>query len=176
MSKKDQKNKELAKAAAEADGGRGLPGAVAGALLAPLVGAPKNIGGALEDLRSIAEAVQVLPRVLKSLERIEKHVTSLDEEVIIMRRGVETLETRVGDLGGNIDRLGTNMDHLGDGIKDVGVRVDQLEPHLIEMKASLQPLKRVTGRIGRANSAARNASQDGTARDEVASKDGKAGD
>ena len=158
MSKKDQKNKELAKAAAEADGGRGLPGAVAGALLAPLVGAPKNIGGALEDLRSIAEAVQVLPKVLKSLERIEKHVASLDEEVIIMRRGVEGLGTRV-------DEMGDSIEHLGDGIKDVGLRVDQLEPHLIEMKASLQPLKRVTGRIGRANSAARTASQDGAAGD-----------
>ena len=164
MSKKDQKNSELAKPAADGDGGRGVPGAIAGALIAPLVGAPKNIGGALEDLRSIAEGMAVLPGVLESLLRIEKHVASLDEEVMIMRRGVEGLETRVGELGGNIG-------HLGDGIKDVGARVDQLEPHLIEMKASLQPLKRMTGRIGRANAAARAAAQD-----EAAAKDEKAGD
>jgi hypothetical protein len=114
--------------------------------------------GALEDLRSIAEGMKVLPGVLESLLRIEDHVTSLDEEVIVMRRAVEGLSPRLEGLSGN-------MGHLGDGIKDVGARVDQLEPHLIEMKASLQPLKRVTGRIGRANAAAKAAAKDGNSDD-----------
>lgn len=165
MSKNDQKKSgkgEVVSADGEA-GGRSVPGAIAGALISPLVGAPRNLGAALEDLRSIAEGVQVLPQVLESLLQIEKHVTSLDEEVIIMRRAVEGLGTKVEGLGGSIE-------HLGDGIKDVGAHVDRLEPHLIEMKASLQPFKRMTGRVGRANAAAK------AARDEAAAQDGKAGD
>jgi hypothetical protein len=55
---------------------------------------------------------------------------------------------KVGDLSGN-------MEHLGDGIKDVGSHVDRLEPHLIEMKASLQPFKRMTGRVNRSAAASR---------------------
>ena len=137
-------------------GGRSVPGAIAGALISPLVGAPRNLGAALEDLRSIAEGMQVFPQVLESLLRIEKHVASLDEEVIIMRHAVQGLETKVGDLSGSIE-------HLGDGIKDVGAHVDVLEPHLIEMKASLQPLKRAMGRFGRSNAAARGELPDETA-------------
>ena len=138
--------------ATDGAGGRSMPGAIAGALISPLVGAPRNLGAALEDLRSIAEGMQVLPEVLESLLRIEKHVASLDEEVMIMRRAVQGLEGNVGELGGN-------MEHLADGIKDVGAHVDVLEPHLIEMKASLQPFKRMTGRVGKGNSAAKAAKE-----------------
>ena len=144
----------------ETDGssGRSVPGAIAGALISPLVGAPRNLGAALEDLRSIADGMTVLPELLKVLDRIETHVASLDEEVIIMRRAVEGLGTKVDGLGGNID-------HLGDGIKDVGAHVDRLEPHLVEMKASLRPFKRVTGRLGRSNDRAKAASTDEEAGD-----------
>jgi hypothetical protein len=128
--------------ATDGAGGRSVPGAIAGALISPLVGAPRNTAGALDDLSSIAEGMTVLPELLKVLNRIETHIASLDEEVIIMRRAVEGLGTKVDELGGNID-------HLGDGIKDVGAHVDRLEPHLIEMKASLQPFKRMTGRFNR---------------------------
>ena len=166
MSKKNEKSGKAGSGGKDGDravvpsadgGGRG-PGAIAGALISPLVGAPKNLGAALEDLRSIAEGMQVLPEVLESLLRIEKHVASLDEEVMIMRRAVQGMETKVGDLSGN-------MEHLGDGIKDVGDRIDVLEPHLIEMKGSLQPFKRAMGRIGRANAAAKAAAQENKASD-----------
>ena len=148
--------------ATDGAGGRSVPGAIAGALISPLVGAPRNIAGALDDLSSIAQGMTVLPELLKVLNRIETHIASLDEEVMIMRRAVEGLETKVDDLGGNIE-------HLGDGIKDVGAHVDVLEPHLIEMKASLQPFKRMTGRFNKSNERAkaseeaRGALEDGAA-------------
>jgi hypothetical protein len=155
---KKAKNEKQEVIATDGAGGRSGPGAIAGALISPLVGAPRNIGAALEDLRSIAEGMQVLPEVLESLLRIEKHVASLDEEVIIMRRAVESMGAKVGDLSGN-------MEHLGDGIKDVGAHVDRLEPHLIEMKASLQPFKRMTGRVNRSAAASRAEAKDEKASD-----------
>jgi hypothetical protein len=157
MSKKKAGEKqEVVATDGEGSGGRSVPGAIAGALISPLVGAPRNIGAALDDLSSIAEGMQVLPQLYEVLCRIESRVESLDEEVIQMRRAVEGMSTRVDDLGGNIG-------HLGDGIKDVGDRIDVLEPHLIEMKASLQPFKRAMGRFGRASDRARAEPQDETA-------------
>jgi chromosome segregation ATPase len=154
---KKSKN-EVVSADGDGAGGRSVPGAIAGALISPLVGAPRNVGAALEDLRTIAETMQVLPQVLESLRRIENHVSSLDEEVMIMRRAVESMGTKLDDLSGNIE-------HLGDGIKDVGAHVDRLEPHLIEMKASLQPFKRWTGRVNRNAGAARAEAMDEKAGD-----------
>ena len=90
--KKEEKEEEITRSSPRPSRRARLPGAIAGALISPLVGAPKNLGAALEDLRSIAEGMQVLPQVLESLLRIEKHVASLDEEVIVMRRAVQGLE------------------------------------------------------------------------------------
>jgi chromosome segregation ATPase len=109
-------------AAREESGGGGLP------LIGPVLGASRNIGDALADLRSIAEGMQVLPELLRTLARIEARVESLDEEVKQMRGAVESLNGEVGELD---------------------TAISKLEPHLVEMRASLRPLKRVAGRMTR---------------------------
>lgn len=106
-----------------ASSGGGLP------LIGPVLGAPRNLGAALADLRSIAEGMRFLPELLQTLAKIEARVESLDEEVKQMRQAVDSLNSGVGELDAAIARL---------------------EPHLLEVRTSLRPLKRVAGRMSRA--------------------------
>jgi hypothetical protein len=94
------------------------------AALGALAKLPGGVSGALENLRSIAEGMRILPELARILAAIDKTVESLDREVMKMRRSVDQLH-------GEVDALG-----------------DRMEPHLVEMQRSLQPLKRVTGRMG----------------------------
>ena len=73
---------------------------------------PRLLGGALTDLRTIAEHITTLPSLLVNLEHINERVASLDEEVKQMRAAVETMGGDVVELGGGIDRLETHLDDV----------------------------------------------------------------
>jgi hypothetical protein len=89
---------------------------------------PRLLGGALADLRSIAEGVAVLPRLLTSLEGIQTKVESLDDEVKQMRVAVESMGGDVGELQQGIERL---------------------EPHLEDVSKVAHPLRRIGARTRR---------------------------
>ena len=89
---------------------------------------PRLVVGALEDLRSIADSVRVLPEVARSLGAIEQSVDSMDREVKLMRRGV--------------DRLDADVIKVVDG-------VDPLDAKLEDLRLTLRPLSRATARLGR---------------------------
>ena len=62
----------------------------------PLAYVPRLLIGLLDDVRTIATSVTVLPEVARSLATIEARVTSMDEEVRRMRQGVDGLGGGVG--------------------------------------------------------------------------------
>ena len=56
------------------------------------------LGSALEDVRTIARGMQVLPELAKSLSAIEKSAAHMDAEVTKMRAAVESMGTDVKAL------------------------------------------------------------------------------
>lgn len=86
---------------------------------------PRLLGGALADLRSIAEGIAVLPKLLVSLEGIQNRVESLDHEVKQMRTAVE-------GMGGDVSELQQG--------------IERLEPHLEDVSRVAHPLRRVADR------------------------------
>lgn len=93
---------------------------------------PRLIGGALEDIRSIAEGMAVMPKLLFSLEGIQAKVDSLDGEVRKMRAAVESMGGDVGEMQGSLERV---------------------EPHLEEVSKVVHPLRRINDRRGRGRNA-----------------------
>ncbi len=89
---------------------------------------PRLLGGALNDLRSIAEGIAVLPKLLISLEVIQTRVESLDDEVKQMRTAVE-------GMGGDVSQLQQG--------------IERLEPHLEDVSRVAHPLKRIGNRTRR---------------------------
>ena len=89
---------------------------------------PRLVLGALEDLRTVAESVRVLPEVARSLSAIEESVDSMDREVRLMRQGV--------------DRLDGDVMKVVDG-------VDPLDEKLDDLRRTLRPLSRMSYRFGR---------------------------
>ncbi len=89
---------------------------------------PRLIGGALEDIRTIAEHMAVLPKLLVSLDGIQARVDSLDDEVKKMRAAVESMGGDVGEMQGSLERV---------------------EPHLEEVSKVVHPLRRINDRRGR---------------------------
>jgi hypothetical protein len=89
---------------------------------------PRLLGGALTDLRSIAEGIAVLPKLLLSLEVIQTRVESLDDEVKQMRTAVE-------GMGGDVSELQQG--------------IERLEPHLEDVSRVAHPLKRIGNRTRR---------------------------
>ena len=89
---------------------------------------PRLLGGALTDLRAIAEGMAVLPKLLVSLGSIQSKVDSLDDEVKKMRASVETMGGDVEKLRGPIERL---------------------EPHLEDVSRATHPLRRIGARTRR---------------------------
>ena len=87
---------------------------------------PRLVLGALEDLRTVAESVRVLPEVARSLNAIEASVDSMDREVRLMRQGV--------------DRLDSDVLKVVDG-------VDPLDEKLDEVRRTLRPLSRMSYRF-----------------------------
>lgn len=73
---------------------------------------PRLLGGALTDLRTIAEHITTLPGLLVNLESINERVASLDAEVKQMRAAVENMGGDVVQLAGGIDRLETHLDDV----------------------------------------------------------------
>jgi SepF-like predicted cell division protein (DUF552 family) len=86
---------------------------------------PRLLGGALADLRTIAEHMATLPRLLVSLDSIRTKVDSLDDEVKQMRAAVETMG---GDVAGLEQSIG------------------RLEPHLEDVSRVAHPLRRLNDR------------------------------
>ncbi len=93
---------------------------------------PRLIGGALEDIRRIAEHMAVLPKLLVSLDGIQAKVDSLDDEVKMMRAAVESMGGDVGEMQGSLERV---------------------EPHLEEVSKVVHPLRRINDRRGRGRDA-----------------------
>ncbi len=89
---------------------------------------PRLLGGALTDLRSIAEGIAVLPKLLISLEVIQTRVESLDDEVKQMRTAVE-------GMGGDVSQLQQG--------------IERLEPHLEDVSRVAHPLRRIGARTRR---------------------------
>lgn len=73
------------------------------AALAALPNMLKN--GPLDDLKSIAQGMQVLPELARLLATIEVKVESLDLEVKKMRQAVES-------MGGDVEELPPKIDDL----------------------------------------------------------------
>ena len=86
---------------------------------------PRLLGGALNDLRTIADGMAVLPRLLTTLNGIQTKVDSLDDEVRRMRSAVEGMGGDVGELREGIERL---------------------EPHLEDVTRVAHPLRRLGDR------------------------------
>jgi hypothetical protein len=89
---------------------------------------PRLIGGALADIRTIAEGMATLPKLLVSLDGIRERVDSLDDEVKKMRAAVETMG---GDVSGLEESIG------------------RLEPHLEDVSLVVHPLRRIGNRARR---------------------------
>ena len=116
MTEEAAKNESLAGAEIERSGGN------------PLAYVPRLLIGLLDDVRTIATSVTVLPEVARSLSVIEQRVTSMDEEVRKMRQGVD-------GLGGDVDGLRQTM--------------EPLESELREMHTTLRPLRRFSSKMRR---------------------------
>lgn len=87
-----------------------------------LMQVPRLLGGALADIRTIAEGMATLPKLLIALDGIQGKVESLDHEVKQMRAAVEAMGGDVGELRDGIDRL---------------------EPHLEDVSKVAHPLRRL---------------------------------
>lgn len=71
---------------------------------------PRLVGGALADIRRIADGMATLPKLLVSLNSIDERVESLNEEVKQMRAAVENMGGDVSELTGGFDRLEVHLD------------------------------------------------------------------
>lgn len=89
---------------------------------------PRLLGGALTDLRTIAEGMANLPKILVSLNGIGDRVDSLDAEVKQMRAAVEAMGSDLGEVQEGIERL---------------------EPHLEDVSLVAHPLRRISERSRR---------------------------
>ena len=96
---------------------------------------PRLVAGALEDLKTIAESVRVLPDVAKTLSSIERETAAMSSEVKLMRQGV--------------DRLGGKVDNLDGDLVKVVAGVAPLDAKLDDMRRALHPLSRATSIFGR---------------------------
>lgn len=93
-----------------------------------LMQVPRLIGGALADIRTIAENMATLPKLLVSLDGIRAKVDSLDDEVRKMRTAVES---------------------MGGGVSGLEQSIARLEPHLEDVSRAAHPLRRIGTRTRR---------------------------
>jgi hypothetical protein len=89
---------------------------------------PRLLGGALADIRAIAEGMSVLPRLADTLEAIRTQVDSLEDEVKRMRAAVES---------------------MGGDVSEVQAGIARVEPHLEEVSKVAHPLRRLGNRARR---------------------------
>ena len=110
---------------------------------------PRLVAGALDDLRTIAESVRVLPDVARTLGSIEAETAEMNREVKLMRKGV--------------DRLGDKVDGLDGDILKVVEGVAPLDAKIDDMRRALHPLSRAGSLFGRRREAEiETADEDGT--------------
>jgi hypothetical protein len=83
---------------------------------------PRLIGGALADIRTIADGMAVLPRLLDALQSIDTRVQALDDEVRLMC-------ARVDAMGGDVTELRAG--------------ISRVEPHLEDVIRLVHPLRRI---------------------------------
>jgi hypothetical protein len=86
---------------------------------------PRLVGGMLNDIRTIADGMSMLPRLLDALNAIEARVETLDQEVRVMR-------ARVDSMGGDVTELRAG--------------IERFEPHLEEVNRFVHPLRRIGDR------------------------------
>ena len=94
----------------------------------PLDAVPRQITGAIGDIRKIAESVQSLPRLVEILADVRDRTESLDDEVKKMRAEVTGINEKVDELEDNLERLPEKLD---------------------ELSKTLHPLRRTFARFGR---------------------------
>jgi hypothetical protein len=99
------------------------PGRLAG--INPLIQLGRLLPTALQDLRKIAEGMQVLPELLAELTTIRARVATMDDEVRSMREGVDRLDGEVVAL----------RESMESELRDVGL--------------AMHPLRRTTRRLRR---------------------------
>lgn len=66
---------------------------------------PRLLGGALDDIRTIALGMRYLPELARTLAAIQTAVESMDAEVKRMRRGVDSMGSDVEDLAPRLTEL-----------------------------------------------------------------------
>ncbi|MGH2923251.1 MAG: hypothetical protein ACRDKH_04395 [Solirubrobacterales bacterium] len=66
---------------------------------------PRVVGGLIEDVRTIARGMQVLPELARILDSIDVKVDTLNDEVTRMRRAVE-------EMGGDVKTVPDRLDEL----------------------------------------------------------------
>lgn len=66
---------------------------------------PRVVGGLIEDVRTIARGMQVLPELARILDSIDVKVDTLNDEVSRMRRAVE-------EMGGDVKTVPDRLDEL----------------------------------------------------------------
>jgi hypothetical protein len=93
----------------------------------PLVQLGRLLPTALQDLRTIADGIRILPELLSELASIRAHVESMEDEVGRMRRGVDRLDGEV-----------------------VAMR-ESMESELRDVGLAVHPLRRTTQRLRRRN-------------------------
>jgi hypothetical protein len=94
----------------------------------PLVQLGRLLPTALQDLRTIADGIRILPDLLGELGAIRARVQTMDDEVRRMRQGVARLDGEV-----------------------VALR-ESMESELREVGLAMHPLRRTTRRLRRRNS------------------------
>jgi hypothetical protein len=99
------------------------PGRLAG--INPLIQLGRLLPTALQDLRTIADGIRILPDLLGELATIRARVTTMDDEVRLMREGVDRLDGQVVAL----------RESMESELRDVGLAV--------------HPLRRTTRRLRR---------------------------
>ncbi len=78
---------------------------MAGERMESIAGLPRLLGGAIEDIRKIAQGMAVLPELARILTTIETRVQLIEADVAKMRRAVEKIDGDVGALPDQIDAL-----------------------------------------------------------------------
>jgi chromosome segregation ATPase len=78
----------------------------------PLEGVPRQLTGAIGDIRRIADGMQALPELVSILSTIEGRVESLDEEVRLMRAEVSELKASTADLPEKLEEVGKALHPL----------------------------------------------------------------
>ena len=108
--------------------------------LAPITDGLRTIS---ETMKVMRDSVAILPEVAKTLGKIHKATQSMADEVHLMRVGVDDLGEEVKGMRVAVEPLVSHLDYVAE-------RIDRLEPRLEDLSLALHPLRRATGKLGRA--------------------------